>query len=314
MKRAILSGIFIVVAVKLFSQDIAVDESLELSHFENFFKKENPAVPSDTLIYSNNRTYSYDRNFYIRRIRGEKKYSLMTYDDKLIAEIPFGSVYDKIMWLQNCVVVNSDIEDFDHCVIYVVSLKDGKLSAYRANGRYYYIGHSDSLCYFYSSVNSVYLGDFFIPEEGTIFSINETGITLTDKKERDAEGKIITRYYNGSFSLVLKLDAPGKSSYSFHYYDSIWPCNEPISYFDGQDVYTRDGVNYVKVNSKAIYRFDKKNVTKLIDCDTLSIDQFMIENNHLIYTISYDYRKPPLGILNLDTRETRYPAISSKQD
>ena len=314
MKRTILSGILVAVAMNLYSQDIEIDVNtpLELSHFEQFFKKDNPSVPLDTLIYSNTRSYSYDKRYYIQRVPGEEKYRVMTYDDKLITEIPFGSVYDKIIWLENCLVVNSDKEDFNHCVIYLVNLKDGKLSAYRANGRYYYIGHSDSLCYFYSSMKSVSLGNFFIPEEGTIFSIDERGLTLTDKKEREAEDKIIRKYYNGPFSLVINKDASGKSSYSFHYFDSIWTYNEPVIYFYDQDVFPCNGVYYVYVNSTAIYRFDKESVTKVIDCDTLSIDQFMIENNHLIYSISYDYRKPPLYIMDLETKETQSPVIITK--
>jgi hypothetical protein len=314
MKRTILSVIFIVVAMNLFSQDIEIDSytPLELSHFEHFFRKDNPSVPLDTLIYSNTRSYSCDKNYYIQRIPGEKKYRVMTSNDKFITEIPFGSVYDKIIWLQNCLVVNGDNEDFNHRIIYVVNLKEGKLFTYKAKGRYYYIGHSDSLCYFYSSMKSVTLGDFFFPEEGTIFSVSERGLTLTDKKEREAEDKIIRKYYNGPFSLVINKDASGKFSYSFHYYDSIWTYNEPVNYFDDQDVFPCNGAFYVNVNSTAIYRFDKENVTKVMDCDTLSIDQFMVENNHLIYSINYDYSKPPLYIMDLDSKETRSPVIFKK--
>ena len=65
----------------------------------------------------------------------------------------------------------------------------------------------------------------------------------------------------------------------------------------------------MKIKSKVIYRFDKNNVTKVVDCDTMRIEHFMIENNHLIYSTYFEYQKPPLGILNIETKQTYYPTI-----
>ena len=313
-KKNLVLGILIIVAIKVYSQDIAIDINtpLELTHFKQIFKKYNPDIPLDTLNYSDSKSYSNDKSLYLKYIPEQIKYRLMTYDDKYITSIPYTSVYDKIIWLKNCVVVENSVQDFNYPVIYMVDLKSGDLSFYQGKGWLSYIGHSDSICYFYSQKDSISIGDFLVPDEYTIFSINEKGLMITDKKEREDDNKIVRKYYNESFSLVINEDSSGKSSYNFHYFDSVWTYNEPVVYFDDRNVYHRNGDIYVRINTKAIYRFDKNNVTEVLDCDTLSIDQFMIENNHLIYSLNYDYRKPPLGILNLQTKQTLHPFIKQE--
>lgn len=315
MKKEILFlSILIILTSKTYSQDIAMDESLELANFEQFFKKDNPSVPLDTLYYSNNKNFSLDKSFYIQSILRDKKHRLMTYDDKFIAEIPNASIYDQIIWLRNCVLIKSRINESPPYELNLINLSTGKLMTYTTKERFYYKGNSDSSCYYYSSQDSSYFGDLFVHEEYSIVEINEKGIRLTNVKEREDDNKIIRKYYADSFSFVMNKNTTGKYTYNFHYFDSIWSYNEPIEYFDEKNVYHHNGAYYVKINSKAIYRFDNNNVTKIVDCDTMRIDQFMIENNHLIYSTYYDYQKPLLGIMNLDTRQMYYPTIIKHKD
>lgn len=316
-KRNLLLGILIILTFKIYSQDIeiALDEPIELTSFEQFFKKDNSLVPLDTLNYSMNKSFSPDKSQYLKNFRKEKKYHLMTYDDSFIIEVPYTSLYDKIVWLQNClIVVGTNPESPRNSSIYLISFNDKKLSTFNVKGIFGYMGHSDSLCYFYSFTDSIYLGDHIIPNKNTIFSINEKGLLLTNIKKRDDNNKKIITYYNESFSVVMEKDSSSNWNYNFYHYGLKWTFNKPIIFFQDNDVYYRNGITYVIINTKAIYRFDKNSVTKIADCDTLSIRQFMVDNNYLIYSLNYDSQKPPLGIFNLETKETFHPIILQKKD
>lgn len=314
-KEKLFLSLLFIVAIKVYSQDVEIDlhTPLELTGFEQFFKEDSSTFPLDKLNYHTNKSFSYDRSVYLHFLPNENKHRLMTKDHKLIVEIPNASIYDRIIWLQNCVVIKNRINIDTPPELYLINLNTEKLTIYKTKGRFYYIGHSDSLCYFYAAMDSSYIGDLFVPDENSIVSVNEKGLSLSNKKERDDENKKIYLYYNESFSIIFEKDITGKSYHNFHYFDSIWTYKEPIHYFNEQDVYHRNGEIYVNINSKVIYRFDKNNVTKVVDCDTLSIDQFMIEKNHLIYSINFHYQKPPLGILNLETKQTHYPVILQKK-
>ena len=313
-KRTIVFGIVCMICTQAFSQFdmIEVDNSLELTQVSRVFKKDNPTEPLDTVYYSSSKTYSDNKKFYLELVPEEFQYKLMTCDDRFIANVPYTSFYDKIIWLQNCVVIENDVKDFKNPVIYVVNLKHGKLVTYSVTGGISYIGQSENHCYFSTAKDSVSIGKYFIPKEGTIFSINEKGPARTNAKEREDKDNNIRLYYDKSFSVVREKNSEGVYSCNFHYFDSVWTCPEPIDYFDKQNVHHSHGAIYVKINSNCIYRFDANSVTKVVDCDTLSIKQFAIENNYLIYSMYYSYQKPQFGMLNLETMQTLNPILIKK--
>ncbi len=312
--KNLLLGILLIGTINAYSQEISIDMdvSLDLDHFEKFFKEDNPMVPLDTLIYHENKSFSPDKSLYIQTFPYEYKHLLMTNKGRYITKVPYTSFYDKIIWLKNCVVVDGRDNN-----IYLIDFKDYKRSAYYVKGGYSFIGNSDSLSYFYSFNDSTYVGDYLIPIEHTIFSINEKGINLTNKKEREDDNKIIRKYYNESFSFVKNKDTSGAFTYNFHYPDSIWTYDKPINFFNEWNVYHRNGSNYVEIiadNPMGIFRFDKNNVTPVIKCDTLNIKNFMVENDFLIYTINFHYQKPPLYLINIKTNETYHPVVIQKRD
>ena len=308
--------LFLIIAIQSHSQDFTVSETriVDLTHLEQVFKGDGSAAPLDTVIYHHNKSFSPDKRVYIQSFLNESKYRVMTKENKLIAEIPYTSVYDRIIWLKNVLVVHHTDLMYPNDVLYVIDLADETLTTYITNGFISYEGNSDTVCYFGSVKDSCYVGDLLIPEELTIFAINEKGPGLTGVKSRDEDFKVIRRYYNEYFSFVIEKDSTGKSSCNFYYYDSVWTYNEPLEYFEYSDVYQHNGVSYVKFYRGDLYQFDRNHVNKIINCDSLYIEQFMIENNYLIYGNDFNYEKPSLGIINLETKEIHYPAIIQKSD
>jgi len=335
--RNLIIGLFILVSTNSVGQDYQVffvNMPLDLSGFEDFIDNEK-STPLKKINYYQNRKYSNDFHYYLESTELENVIYLKNKNGDLIKEINGASIKDIIIWLDKCVIIDRFYKEPNKKIL--IDLQTGRQTIYKTTEKFRYTGQSDTLCYFYSIDDYSYFDSLFLKSRYSIVSLNENGalieynnptvisremgksnITGKDEWKYTYSDSVITfTYYNKQVSSGY---ASGYENIGhrmaqryFRNYDSAWIYPDRVDYFDMEkNVWYQDGMSYALINDKAIYRFGDYNVTKIIDCEDLAIQNFRIEDNFLIFTSKSSQKNRPIGILDLDTKKTYYPKVTKK--
>ena len=303
---------------------------LDLSHFESFLNK-SETNPLSEIEYFQNRIYSNNRNYYVSNSSTDKVLYLKDKNGEIIQKIEGASLDDNIIWLSGCVIIDRFLNEPNKKIL--INLITGKQVIYNTTDKFIYVGQSDTLCYFYSIGDYSNFDTLFLKSRQSVVSLNENGAAIEYNNptvlSREwgksnysgseewiysySDSMITFDYYNRELSSGFQSFGSVDATRYFKNYDSIWPYPENVAtiYMD-RDVFYHNGFTFALLNNKAIYRFGDHEVIKILDCADLNIRNFLIENQFLIFTSKDEMKDKLVGIMNMNTRELKFPKVKIK--